>query len=145
MPYYVVVDDSHTGSPSCIERKVSGEERCIDDGTVEGSANQADVYTSDQISLAIEKITSHIGQTSRKFLKSSELLRKLLEGSNVEAGKHGSLLFSALVASMVNPDRPLDPMLGREYYKLFCLANSRHEVGIFRFYQCLLYEIAISH
>lgn len=120
-------DGRSIGSPSPVENR----EQAVDVG--EEPAIEPDAHSSeqDQIAIAITKIANHIGQSSKKFIRSSELLRRLLEGNDVDAEKHGSLIFSALAASMVDPDRSSDPMVGREYYKLFSLSSSRLEVRRF--------------
>jgi hypothetical protein len=43
---------------------------------------------------------------------------------------HGCLAFSALKAAMVDPQRPADPLLAREYLKLFTVASRRSEVCV---------------
>jgi hypothetical protein len=117
-------DGRSIGSPAPVEKL----EQALNAG--EDTANDPDAHSSDQdqIAIAIAKIANHIDQNSKKFIKSSELLRQLLEGDDVDAKKHGSLVFSALVASMVDPHRSSDQMVGREYYKLFSLSSSRPEV-----------------
>ena len=119
-------DGRSIGSPSPVEKL----EQAVNAEEERDPANEQDAHSSnqDQIAIAIAKIANHIGQNSKKFIKSSELLRQILEGDDVDAKKHGSLIFSALAASMVDPHRSSDQMVGREYYKLFSLSSSRPEV-----------------
>ena len=83
----------------------------------------------DQITAALQRITSHISNP-KKFPKASELLRQLFS-QGVLTQHHGSSVFGALVASMEDPKRSNDPMLAREYSKLFTVASRHPEVGKF--------------
>ncbi|KAL4431489.1 hypothetical protein ABPG75_006745 [Micractinium tetrahymenae] len=80
----------------------------------------------DQVAAALRKIASHIG-SAKKFVKASQLLRDLLSQGPVRVA-HGPLLFSALKAAMADPERAADPLLAREYSKLFTAASKAAEV-----------------
>jgi hypothetical protein len=56
---------------------------------------------NDQVSMALNRIASHIG-TATKFAKASALLRRLLDSASL-APVHGDLVFSALKAAMHTP------------------------------------------
>jgi hypothetical protein len=43
--------------------------------------------------------------------------------------RHGPLLFSALKAAMADPGQAAEPLLAREYTKLFTAASRVSEVG----------------
>lgn len=88
---------------------------------------QPSLPAEDQITAALLRITSHISNP-KKFPKASELLRQLFS-QGVLQERHGSLLFEALSASMKDPSRANDPMLAREYSKLFTVASKHPEVG----------------
>ncbi|KAL4419554.1 hypothetical protein ABPG77_006885 [Micractinium sp. CCAP 211/92] len=80
----------------------------------------------DQVAAALRRIASHIG-SAKKFAKASQLLRELLSQGAVRV-PHGPLLFSALKAAMAEPGRAADPLLAREYSKLFTAASKVAEV-----------------
>lgn len=88
---------------------------------------------TDQVSAALRRITSHISNP-KKFCKASELLRQLLCQSpsgalDVHNCTHGNAVFTALVASMEeNPTRSNDPLVAREYSKLFTVASKHPEL-----------------
>jgi hypothetical protein len=86
----------------------------------------------DPILAALHRITSHIANP-KKFTKASELLRQLLTQSpsalDVSNRRHGNAVFTALVASMEeDPSKSNDPLLAREYSKLFTVASKRPEL-----------------
>ncbi|PSC74417.1 hypothetical protein C2E20_2477 [Micractinium conductrix] len=80
----------------------------------------------DQVAAALRKISSHIG-SPKKFAKASQLLRELLAQGAVRQA-HGPLLFSALKAAMGDPAQCGDPLLAREYSKLFTAASKAAEL-----------------
>lgn len=91
-----------------------------------GAAPAGGGEADNQVSAALRKIASHIG-SAKKFVKASQLLRELLSQGAVRV-VHGPLLFSALKAAMAEPERAADPLLAREYSKLFTAASKVAEV-----------------
>ncbi|PRW20364.1 hypothetical protein C2E21_9030 [Chlorella sorokiniana] len=85
---------------------------------------------SDQVAAALRKIAGHIGHP-KKFAKASQLLRELLAQGAIQQA-HGPLLFSALKAAMRDPAQAADPMLAREYSKLFTAASKVSDVFTIR-------------
>ncbi|KAI7836979.1 hypothetical protein COHA_009161 [Chlorella ohadii] len=85
---------------------------------------------NDQVAAALRKIAGHIGHP-KKFGKASQLLRELLAQGAVQQA-HGPLLFSALKAAMRDPAQAADPLLAREYSKLFTAASKVSEVFTIR-------------
>jgi hypothetical protein len=58
----------------------------------------------DPVTVALSKITSHIG-SARKFPKAAGLLRQLLASGSLAAAQHGPAVFAALRAAMAEPAR----------------------------------------
>lgn len=58
----------------------------------------------DPVSVALSKLTSHIGN-ARKFPKAAGLLRQLLASGSLTAAQHGPAVFAALRAAMADPAR----------------------------------------
>lgn len=85
---------------------------------------------NDQVAAALRKIAGHIGHP-KKFSKASQLLRELLAQGAVRPA-HGPLLFSALKAAMRDPAQAADPLLAREYSKLFTAASKMADVFTIR-------------
>ena len=85
---------------------------------------------------ALRKIAAHISQP-KKFVKAAELLRQLFsQEGTLRHAEHGPLVFSALKAAMRDPQQAHDPLLAREYSKLFTAASKHAEVRWER--QCYL-------
>jgi hypothetical protein len=85
---------------------------------------------ADQVAEALRRIRSHISNP-QKFPKASELLRQTLSGQGgavLDPRTHGPSVFSALAASMTHPSAANDPLLAREYSKLFTAASKRPEL-----------------
>jgi len=86
-----------------------------------------------EIVAALQRITSHISNP-KKFCKAAELLRQLLTqlpggALDIHNRNHGNAVFTALVASMEeDPTRSNDPLLAREYSKLFTAASKHPEL-----------------
>ncbi len=84
--------------------------------------------STDPVAAALRKIAVHIAQP-RKFVKAAELLRQLFgQEGTLRHAEHGPLAFSALKASMRDPQQAHDPLLAREYSKLFMAASKHAEV-----------------
>eukprot|EP00887_Chlorella_sp_A99_P008277 scaffold12.g8277.t1 len=91
----------------------------------------------DQVAAALRKIVGHIGQP-KKFVKASGLLRELMSQARPPPRRrvgalrpfHGPMLFSALKAAMRDPAQAADPLLAREYSRLFQAAAAK-AAGLF--------------
>jgi hypothetical protein len=80
----------------------------------------------DQVSQALKKLATHLGNP-KKFRKAAPLLRQLLMDNKVDKS-HAGLLFEALKAAMVDPNRAMEAALSKEYVKLFTAASKLNEV-----------------
>lgn len=88
------------------------------------------LLNSDQITSALRRIAKHISSPD-KFVKSAELLRQLLDHPGIET-HHGPLIFASLTSAVTDPQRAADPLVAREYSKLFTAASNHAQVR--RFY-----------
>jgi hypothetical protein len=79
-----------------------------------------------QVIEAMQKIASHIGNTS-KFSKASKLALQLIEAGSVKPGTIGHF-FAILEAAMSSPGACNDPSVRADYHKLFDSAQGVTEV-----------------
>ena len=107
----------------------SQQENETKDGSLKSGGSQDE---SEEYLVILRRIANHISQP-RKFVKASELMRRLLKELGEKESRSSSIqdgVLEVLRASMKDPGNVLDPAFAVEYSRLFSTAPSYLEVSI---------------